>query len=62
MKEDQEARMAMYPEQLVPETVEDLRLPSGLNVQIPKAHIRVNSSRFFRLGGLLPGTRYSSGE
>ena len=29
--------MAMYPEQLMPETVEDLHLPSGLNVQIPKA-------------------------
>lgn len=29
--------MAMYPEQLMPETVEDLRLPSGLNVRIPKA-------------------------
>jgi hypothetical protein len=29
--------MAMYPEQLMPETVEDLHLPSGLHVQIPKA-------------------------
>ena len=29
--------MAMYPEQLIPETVEDLHLPSGLNVQVPKA-------------------------
>lgn len=29
--------MTMYPEQLIPETVEDLHLPSGLNVQIPKA-------------------------
>ena len=29
--------MAMYPEQLMPEAVEDLHLPSGLDVQIPKA-------------------------
>lgn len=26
----------MYPEQLMPETVEDLHLPSGLSVQVPK--------------------------
>jgi hypothetical protein len=29
--------MAMYPEQLIPEMVEDLQLPSGLNVRVPKA-------------------------
>jgi hypothetical protein len=28
--------MATYPEQLMPETVDDLRLPSGPSVQIPK--------------------------
>jgi hypothetical protein len=47
--------MAMYPEQLIPETVEDLHLPSGLNVQVPKAQL------VFRLcspcasyGGIMP--------
>jgi hypothetical protein len=30
-------RVGMYPEKLMPESVEDLHLPSGLNVQIPKA-------------------------
>src|SRR5215213_763706 len=29
--------MTLYPEQLMPETVENLHLPSGLDVQIPKA-------------------------
>jgi hypothetical protein len=29
--------MTLYPEQLVPETVENLHLPPGLDVQIPKA-------------------------
>jgi hypothetical protein len=29
--------MTLYPEQLMPETVENLYLPSGLDVQIPKA-------------------------
>ncbi len=29
--------MAMYPEQLMPETEENLHLPSGIDVQIPKA-------------------------
>jgi len=33
----EEAFMSTYPEQLVPETVENLHLPSGAHARIPKA-------------------------
>jgi hypothetical protein len=47
--------MAMYPEQLMPQTVEELRLPSGMSVRIPKAQ------PVFRLwGGEFTGDTYGN--
>jgi hypothetical protein len=36
--------MAMYPERLMPETVEDLHPPSGLNVLVPKVRALASAS------------------